>query len=259
MWGNYFATLVISIIILNQLVGPILLKLGIFYFREHHIKTKHDDNRNCIVFGADGQALALARQLKAHTWEPVIVLKKSISFEEVMNMEITVLQVNEFSEHSFRAIGVDSAKSVVTMLSDEDNFSICQILYESFKNTDMIVFLNEKEHIAHFEEFDAKIVDPSTATINLLDHFVRFPSTTSIFLGLKGKQDFADIEIQSCEYCGVALRDLRLPLDVQVLTVHRKGNLLIVNGDLIIEIGDIVSFVGSFDSLQEVALMFKAV
>lgn len=258
LWGVHFATLIISVIIINQILGPIFFKIGIIFFKEHHIKYKIDNNRNCIIFGADGQALALAKLLKAHAWDPIIVLKNSISFSELLNLDITVLQVDEFSEKTFNLVGVQHTKAVVTMLSDEDNFSICEILYKSFNKTEMVVFLNEKENLTHFEEFNAKIVEPSTATLNLLDHFVRYPSTTSIFLGLEGKQDFADIEIENSEYCGIALRDLKLPLDVQVLTVHRNGNLLLVNGDLILEMQDLISLLGSFDSLQEVALMFKS-
>lgn len=258
LWGVHFSTLIISIIIINQLLGPIFFKLGIHFFREHHIKEGIDNNRNCIIFGADGQALALARLLKSHKWNPVIVIKDKLRHSELLNLEITVIELSEFSEKAFNLIGLASSKAVVTMLSDEDNYSICEIIYKSFRKTNMVVFLNNKENNINFEEFDAKIVEPSTSTINLLDHFVRYPLTTSIFLGLEGKQDFADIEIGTCEYCGIALRDLRLPLDVQVLTVHRNGNLLIVNGDLILELGDLVSLVGSFDSLQEVSLMFKS-
>ena len=66
--------------------------------------------------------------------------------------------------------------------------------------------------------------------VSLLDHFVRSPNATSLLLGMDKGQDSMDIEIRNEDIHGMRLRDLRLPSDVLVLSVRRKGQLLVSHG-----------------------------
>ena len=70
----------------------------------------------------------------------------------------------------------------------------------------------------------ALIVDPSTAMVSLFDHLVRSPVATSMLLGMEEGQDIIDIEVRDPSLDGVALRDLRLPDDVLILSVQRDGH-----------------------------------
>ena len=57
---------------------------------------------------------------------------------------------------------------------------------------------------------------------------------------------------------GVALRDLRLPLDTLVLAVERAGATLISHGYTTLSLGDRVTVVGSAESLIEVERKFQS-
>jgi Trk K+ transport system NAD-binding subunit len=55
---------------------------------------------------------------------------------------------------------------------------------------------------------------------------------------------------------GVYLRNLRLPADVIVLSVKRGGQMIISHGYTRLRRNDIVTFVGSIESLDNVSLRF---
>ena len=133
-----------------------------------------------------------------------------------------------------------------------NNYIISEIAYEHLGTKNVIVRLNERKNYDKFKELGVNIVDPSSAMVNLLDHFVRSPGATSILLGMEEGQDTIDIEITAEEIHGMALRNIRFPSDVIILSVHRKQGALVCHGFTRLRLGDIVTVVGSVDSLEKV-------
>ena len=65
-----------------------------------------------------------------------------------------------------------------------------------------------------------------------------------------------DVEIRNEDIHGMRLRDLRLPSDVLVLSVKRKGQLLVSHGYTRMRLGDIITLVGSDNSLEDLKFKF---
>jgi Trk K+ transport system NAD-binding subunit len=87
---------------------------------------------------------------------------------------------------------------------------------------------------------------------------VRSPVATSLLLGMEVDQDIVDIELRNPNLDGITLRDLRLPLDTLIQSIHRNGHMIISHGYTHLELGDRVTVVGSVESLEEVMLHFEA-
>ena len=94
--------------------------------------------------------------------------------------------------------------------------------------------------------------------MGLLEHFVRSPVGTSLMLGQDDGQGMIDQEVRNPNLAGMTLRELRLPLDVLVLSVQRDGHTLVSRGFTEFQLGDKVTMVGPRDKLEEVALRFDA-
>jgi len=101
------------------------------------------------------------------------------------------------------------------------------------------------------------IVDPSTAIVSLLDHFVRSPQATSLLLGMEENQDTLMLEVRNPNLHKMALRNLHLPHDIIVLSVTRRGQMIISHGYTRLRKKDIVTLVGSTESLENVRLRFE--
>ena len=122
----------------------------------------------------------------------------------------------------------------------------------------MIVRLNDRANFSKFHDLGTLIVDPSTAMVSLFDHLVRSPVATSMLLGMEEGQDIIDIEVRDPSLDGVALRHLRLPDDVLILSVKRDGHVLISHGYTRLKLGDHVTTMGSDECLAEVMLKLGA-
>jgi len=71
-FGAQFATMIIAVVVLNEIFGPIFLKYAINKVGEAHTHGKtapFDGIRDAIIFGADNQAMALTHQLQSHNWQ----------------------------------------------------------------------------------------------------------------------------------------------------------------------------------------------
>jgi len=259
-WGNEFATVVIAVIVLNQFVGPPLFKWAISLVGEGHTKANiphFDGIRDALIIGFESQSIALARQLKENGWEAeVLTTKQDVNIKDFPDVKIHY--VSNLDLESLNEVNAEKAEAIVLMLTDEENLKVAATLYEHIGTNDVVVRLNHRYNFEKFHELDCLIVDPSTAMVSLMDHFVRSPQAASLLLGMQKGQDTMDVEVNNKDLRGLPLRDLRLPSDIIILSVTRQDQMLITHGYTRLRIGDTLAMVGSKDSLEEVSLRFEA-
>ena len=258
-WGNEFAAVMIAVIVLNQVVGPPLFKWSINKIGEGHQRAgnqEFDGIRDAIIFGLENKSITLARQLKKHGWEVKIATKK----KDLNELDAPDLDIHYIPQkvdlNTLEELDAKLSEAIVLLLTDEENYEICELVYEKIGTRDVVVRLNDRRNFDSFHELGAKVVDPSTAIVNLLFDFVRSPQATSLLLGMEKDQGTIDLEVQDPSLHGIALRDLRLPADIIILSVTRSGQMIISHGYTRLRLGDIVSMVGSNESLENVTVRF---
>jgi Trk K+ transport system NAD-binding subunit/Kef-type K+ transport system membrane component KefB len=257
-WGAELATIMITVIVLNQLIGPPLLKWAIGMAGEDYSRAHAGEyeTRRAIIFGYEDRSLALARQLSNHNWHIKIATSKAgIKNPDIQNVE--VIHTPEISLETLKSLDVRKAEAIVACKTDEENLKICELAYENYGTHDLVVRLNHRYNFNKFHELGAKIVEPSTAMISLLEHFVRSPLATSLLLGMEENQDTVDIVIRNRDLHGIAIRDLHLPSDILILSTQRRGHMIISTGYTRLRLGDILTIVGSVESIEQVRLRFE--
>lgn len=257
-WGNQFATVIIALIVINQFIGPPLFKWAIQKVGEDRTKAatpEFDGIRDATIVGFESQAVALALQLQENDWDvQLATIKDKGSFPEPDGVK--VVYIKDLSVEELKKIEADKSEAIVAMLTDDENYKISEIAYEKFGTKDIIVRMNQRNHSQRFLSIGAKIVDPSTAMVSLLDQFVRSPQAASLLLGMEEGKDTRDIELLNPDLHGITLRDLRLPADVIILSVVRGGQTIITHGYTRLRIKDTITAVGSIKSLNQVQLKF---
>jgi Trk K+ transport system NAD-binding subunit len=165
--------------------------------------------------------------------------------------------VPEISSQVLSNLDLGRAESVVLMLSDKENYEICELIYEEFGVENVIVRLHDRSNFEKFHDLGAIVVEPWTSMVSLLDQFVRSPYAASLLLGMDPDEEFMELEMNNPDLSGVAIRDIHFPHDVLILSVSRKGDRLDSHGYTRFETGDVVTVVGSPDGLAEVQARFE--
>ncbi|MTI21717.1 potassium transporter TrkA [Fulvivirga sp. RKSG066] len=256
-WGDQFSAIIISVIVINQLIGPVLFKRSIINLGESRLRATtpdFDGIRDALIIGFETQSVALARQLQEHGWKAKIATRKVIEPDKFPDVEL--VQIDGLTLEALESLDAHLSEAIVLMLTDEENLAICELIYENIGTKEIVVRLNNQVHSKVFHKMGALIVDTGTAIVSLLDHFVRSPQATSLLLGMKEGQDTIDLEVLNPDLFGIYLRDLRFPSDVIVLSVQRKGQMIISHGYTRLRKGDIVTIVGSEESLIQMTDLF---
>lgn len=258
-WGNQLATIIIAVIVLNQLIGPPLFKWAIKRVGENHNQAKdhYEHSHRVIIFGYDNQSVALSNELVKQKWKVSMATRKSLGeVEEIPN--VTMHYIEDLLRNTMESLNLNEFDTVVLLRSDKANYRICNWIYENVGKKVVIVRLNERKNLKQFYDLGALVIDPATAFVNLLQHFVRSPLATSLLMGMEPDKDTLDVVVNDQNLFGMALRNLRLPSDVLVLSVKRKGQMIISHGYTRLRKGDVVTMVGSVESLNIVSLTFES-
>jgi Trk K+ transport system NAD-binding subunit len=263
-WGDSFATTIIAMVVLNEIFGPILFKLALNRMGESHVQAEaapFDGVRDAIILGLNPQSVTLARQLKTHHWQVRLAAldepKVQARLAELDN-GLDVQLLPDFSVTSLQTLEAAQADSFVLMLDDAENLQVCERIYEHFGTETVVVHSKDRALREAFTELGALIVEPDTAVVSLLEQFVRAPSASSLLLGKVHEQEIIDIELRNRDLDGITLRDLRLPLDVLILSVHRGSQTLVTHGHTQLKLGDKVTVFGVAKKLDEVMLRFDS-
>lgn len=259
-WGPELATLLIGVVVLNDIVGPPLFKWAINHVGESHTraaKPEFDGVRDAIIFGIEGQSLALARQLESHDWNTLLVTHNQDSLAKIDEESRPVKYLSEITLPTLHEINMDKADGVVLLLSDQENYAICELIYENFGIDNVVVRLQDNANFEKFHELGALVVAPDTAMVSLLDQFLRSPDAASILLGMHEDEEFLEIELTNPDFNNLAIRDIHLPHDVLIFSIMRRGERLDPQGYTRLKVGDHITVVGSPDSIAEVEVRFE--
>jgi len=258
-FGVDFATIIISVIVLNQIVGPPLFKWVINYVEEAHPRgeSTFDGTRDAFIFGSDDQALAVSRLLKTKDWQVKWICTDSTCAMAPHSPEDPLTIIPKMSFEALENIQASKADAIITMLSDDENYQICELFYEHYGTKTIVTRLNDLSNRERFLKLDVLIVYPGTATVRLLDQFARKPDTASLLLGLESKHKIQEIYVRDPNLHGIALRDLRLPTDTLIIAIHRGTNDIVSHGYTRLRTGDKVTVIGSPKNLEEVRLKLE--
>lgn len=258
-WSYEFGMILIGTIILNQIAGPPMFKWAIYLVHEHHLKGKHEyvDNEHlALIFGHEAQSVALARQLSDQGWTVKMITRRE-GFQDPGIPNVTMVTMEEINKKNLDKIEGEKAEAMVMMLTDEENYRICELAYENYGTPSLVVRLNDRKNFKKFYDLGALIVEPSTAIVSLLDHLVRAPNATSLLLGHEENQDSVDIVLRNRSLHGVPLRNLDLPADILILSTRRRGQSIISTGFTRLRLGDILTVVGSKESIEQLRLKLE--
>ncbi|NDJ54178.1 MAG: potassium transporter TrkA [Chloroflexi bacterium] len=255
--GDAFATLVISVVVLNEIVGPLFLKAALRQIGEAYEpdKGQGDEKRDAVILGIEEQSLALGRYLADHGWEITLADVDQNQVETAANGGLECCYITHIDHASFKDLVSVDTDALVAMLSDDDlNLKASQIAKREFGVDRIVVRLNDLSRAAEFRELGATFVDPTSAMVNLLGQAVRAPQSAALLLHTDPTNELVQITITNPEISGTLVRDLRLPVDVLLLAVNRDGQSIVPNGYTPLRLKDEVTLLGSPERLHEATL-----
>jgi Kef-type K+ transport system membrane component KefB len=232
--GAAFTTLIIAVVVLNEVFGPMMLKWVLQQVGE---AAQDRDDRHVVIHGDDRSADLLATRLGEDGWSiGRVVASPPPEEEDEVGSSVPVLAPPD----AVVALGGD----------DADNLRICSEAADAGVET-IIARVRDATLLDRFLEIGVVVVDPTTADVTLLESAVRTPDAANLILRPDEDRSTEQITVHSAG--GRQLRELRLPQDVLVMTVRHGRTSLVPDGFTRIHDGDQLTLVGPADAIAEAA------
>ncbi len=255
--GAGFSTLIISVIVLNEIFGPMLLKEALKRSGEANIPSGDKrEQRDAVILGVERQSLALARQLQAQGWSVIMADTDAKHVADLAAEDVDERHVEAVNEETLRSLITEDTDAVIALLaSDADNLRAIDFARERFGIERLVVRPADSTTADDFDYAGAFVVNPASAMINLMTQAVVAPQSTALVMHREAS-DFEIVQrtVTNPHVNGIYVRDLRLPLDVLILGVRRDGQSLLPAGHTQIYLKDELTLVGSPDSLHEATM-----
>lgn len=252
VFGKNFEAVLVGMIIINQFIGPPLTKLTFQKLGESHVKGhlhEADANNNVYIIGVNRASIILARQL-INAEIKLKIIDNDFDQEIYKSENIPLIKITDFSVKTLKSINFKNTDSVVIFKKEQEAFEIAQTIYENFGTRNVIVNLEKNTEKYNFKSIGALVVEPASAVLNLLEHFIRSPKATSLIMGYEKSHKTQDIEILCNDLNGIAIKDLKLPLEILLLSVTRDEQIMLPHGYTRLKKHDIITVIGNEQDIE---------
>ena len=244
--GASFATLIVAVIVLNEIFGPMLLKFVLG--RVDEVSAR--DGRRVLIHGVDRNAVRLAERLEAQGWSTRLSDTRADHVEEIEDdRDWTVIARNTAKRYFAE---VDELPDTVVAMSgdDEANLELCQAASEAGVAR-TVARVQDSALLDDFHEIGTLVIDPTRAAVALVEDAVRTPDAAELVLHNDSGRETRQVRVRSQFANGRSVRDLRLPAGVLVLAIRREGSTLTPDGFTRVRRGDDLTLIGEPGLLHE--------
>lgn len=257
--GDAFATLVVSVVVINEVFGPLFLKGALRRVGEANEPDQQSlHGGRVLVFGVESHSAELGRALSA---EGLSVTLVGVEADRAANSGQDLYEevfVDSIDSQSLQELFAEPVGGVVAMLDDDDtNEEILRFAAERHGVGRLVVRPGSVTEKPRFEDLGALIVHPSTAIVSLLAQGLLAPGAASLLLNQQSGREVLQIEVTNQELDGIRVRDLPLPPEVLLVEIERNRSVLLVTGQTRLRPGDEITLIAEVESEAAIRMLLQ--
>ena len=249
--GDAFATLIISVVVINEVIGPLFLKGSLRRARETHEPDRRGaPSRRAVVLGVESQSIELPRALQRMDWSVIVADSDPEQVARLAAADVDERHIADTSEETLRTLIRDDTDALVVMLGDDAvNVSALELAKDLGVQRLIARPAGPTYNGLYSAYDDVLVVDPGTAMVALLEQAVTSPQSATLLLRTDADRLVTQLAVTNHDLDGTSVRDLRLPPDVLLLQLTRDGSTVVVGGHTVLRRGDEIMVLASPDSL----------
>lgn len=253
--GDAFATLIISVVVINEIAGPLFLKAALRRVGESHEPGGSVERGRVLVFGTGDQSVETARALSAEGRTVTLVGANGGPRHLGEHSFYTEVTIGDLDEATLAPLFDEDVSGVIAMLEDDEaNAEVVRYAAEAHGISRLVVRPNSVAENGRFAPYGAVVVHPTTGLVALLAQAVLTPDATSLLLDHDGGREIFQLSLTNSDLDGLAVADLRLPPGVLLMEVRRGKSIFLVDGRTRLQLGDELTLIASDEARAEMQL-----
>ena len=207
-----------------------------------------------IIVGAGRVGRSLALQLRKENHDITLVDRNATVLSEMENLsDILCVNGNGASYNTLSEANLEKADLLIAVTGSDELNLLCCTMAKRSANCAAIARVRDPDYSVEAEYIReqlglAMIVNPEQETAQEIATILTLPAAQDVNPFAHGMAEIVRLKIEAGNaLVGKKLQDLKKRFSGEVLIcgVERNGNVTIPSGDFVVEIGDIVAFVGT--------------
>ena len=211
-----------------------------------------------IIVGAGGLGIQVARQLKGHRDQVVIIDTRKDRIERAKQRGFEALQGQTDRFDPSVEPYLNNAHRLVCLVSNvEENYKICEYVRSNYGVEHVVSRVTVPGEIPRFEKLGVTPMNAATDQAMHLALLTRNPAVYELLTNIEDDKDVCEVTVHNDKFLDRPLRDLELPEDLMVLAVRKDGQLIVPNGDTRLALGDQLTLLGPYTCVENSRLMLR--
>lgn len=252
--GDAFATLVVSVVVINEVLGPLFLKAALRGVGESHERTPRSDEGRVLIFGRGSEAVEVGRVLEAEGRETTVV---RVGEGHDPDQSSGLVFVESTTDDDLNRVFAEDVVGVIAMLEDDEaNSRILRYAAEEVGLSRLVVRPSAAAANGSLDVDGAVVVHPVTGMVALLAQAVETPNALTLLLDHNKGREVVQMTLTNADLDGATVADLRLPEGVLLMEIRRDDSVILVDGRTRLRLGDELTLVSDDGARAEMRLAF---
>lgn len=217
-----------------------------------------------IIIGAGKVGYSLAESLSKSNYDVIIIDKNYAALSKAEeNLEVLCIRGSGVSTSILMEAGIDTTDLLIAVTSSDEVNMVCCLTAKKLGVKHTIARIRDPEYAKELsllkEELDLDlIINPEQAAAEEIANVLNFPIAINVENFAKGRVKMVELKVtQNIGIIGVPLREManRLISSVLIGVVIRNGEVIVPNGDFIIQEDDRIYVIGKPSSLYNFCKM----
>nr|MBI9047937.1 cation:proton antiporter [Anaerolineaceae bacterium] len=212
-----------------------------------------DRQRKYVIVGASKFGQEIAEQLYSHNEEVTIALLPTETKDKIKSKNIPSIEfeTNANLSDQMLAMLTESTSIICAANKHINNFHACQLIKKANQNSNVLALLENPNAVAEFKALGVETFSWIYDVPAMIAAMARNPVAYALLADTNDDKEIFEVVIQNRFLFNKRIRDIQLPGDVLIISVRRKGEIILPHGGTQIQQGDSITIAGSKDCLFE--------
>jgi Trk K+ transport system NAD-binding subunit len=209
------------------------------------------ERRPIIVVGAGSLGLHVAEQLRGHNEWVMLFDTQPERIERAVGRDFEAYLACVDCQDDDIVPLMDKAKSLVCVYSDvEKNYEVCYNARTTYGIDHVVTRIAVPGELHRFESLGVTTMNAAVDQAYLLAILVRNPDAYELLTRTTDDKEVREVVVRNPKFFGLALSEINLPGDLLIMALRRDGELLVPQGNTVLNAGDHLTVVGSLQCVD---------
>ncbi|MFC2102681.1 monovalent cation:proton antiporter family protein [Bacteroidota bacterium] len=205
-----------------------------------------------IIVGGSSSAVLLARRFKMHGRETVIIEKDQKRYRDIVEKGLHAYHADGKEAQAYVDLKLIPANYVIVLTeSEEENFSICELLRNHFAHNRIIAVAPSRSIEQMYNRMGVETIDLLRTVVTTIENLILRPTTYHTLVETFESFSVEEIEITNSVCDGLQVKEIPFHHDGSLMLVKRKNAIYVPHGDTQLRLGDTIIALGTESALDQ--------